>query len=160
MEKHAHLQMKSTSQSNGKQVYKKLSHVEHVYELPDSYVGSVDPTEIETYVINESDEVLHKKIVFVPALYKIYDEILVNAEDQYVRMMNTTGFPVSHIDISIDVEQQRISVMNDGEGIEIKKMKEYNKYPAEMIFGELLRVLTTTKMKTRSLVVKTDMVRS
>lgn len=138
MEKHAHLQMKSTSQSNGKQVYKKLSHVEHVYELPDSYVGSVDPTEIETYVINESDEVLHKKIVFVPALYKIYDEILVNAEDQYVRMMNTTGFPVSHIDISIDVEQQRISVMNDGEGIEIKKMKEYNKYPAEMIFGELL----------------------
>ena len=119
-----HTTMKTKEQGSGKQVYKKLSHVEHVYELPDSYVGSVDPTEIETYVINENDEAVHKKIVYVPALYKIYDEILVNAEDQYVRMMNTNGFPVSHIDISIDVEQQRISVMNDGEGIEIKKMKE------------------------------------
>lgn len=121
-----------------KQVYKKLSHVEHVYELPDSYVGSVDATELETYVINEQNEVQYRKIEYVPALYKIYDEILVNAEDQYVRMLNTKGFPVSHIDISIDPVTRRISVMNDGEGIEIKKMKEYKKYPAEMIFGELL----------------------
>lgn len=121
-----------------KQQYKKLSHVEHVYELPDSYVGSVDSTELETYIVNENNEVLLKKIDYVPALFKIYDEILVNAEDQYIREMKSKTFPVTQIHITIDVESNCISVMNDGKGIPVHKMKEYKKYPAELIFGELL----------------------
>lgn len=132
--------MTSQEKSKGatKQNYKKLSHVEHVYELPDSYVGSVDPSDIETYVVDENNEVVHKKITYVPALFKIYDEIIVNAEDQYVRLLHTKGFPVTQMHITIDVENNCVSVMNNGNGIDVVKLREYKVYPAEMIFGELL----------------------
>lgn len=120
------------------QTYKKLSHVEHVFQLPDSYVGSVEATDLETYIVTEDDSVVKKKIVYVPALYKIYDEIIVNAEDQYVRVKGIKGSLVSRINIRIDQEENCISVLNDGKGIDIVKLKEYNVYPAEMIFGELL----------------------
>ena len=83
--------MNAEKSSSDQQTYKKLSHVEHVYELPDSYVGSVDPTELETYVVDNDNRVVHKNIQYVPALFKIYDEIIVNAEDQYVRLLKAKG---------------------------------------------------------------------
>ena len=106
------------------QTYKKLSHVEHVFQLPDSYVGSVEATDLETYIVTDDDSVLKKKIVYVPALYKIYDEIIVNAEDQYVRVKGVKGSLVSRINICINQEENCISVMNDGKGIDIVKLKE------------------------------------
>ena len=41
--------------SNVSEVYKKMSHVEHVLEKPDSYVGSTEMEETEQYVINDKD---------------------------------------------------------------------------------------------------------
>ena len=130
--------MITSVQTDNTSQYKKLSHVEHVYELPDSYVGSVDQTELNTYVVTEDNSFEQKSFLYVPALYKIFDEIIVNAEDQYVRLLKTKGYPVTQIHVSIDVDSNCISVMNDGNGIEIVKMKQYKKYPAELIFGELL----------------------
>tara|TARA_B110000285_G_scaffold179025_1_gene201510 strand:- start:4964 stop:8212 length:3249 start_codon:yes stop_codon:yes gene_type:complete len=116
--------------------YKKMSQREHVYELPDSYVGSTEKTSITTYVAPGVDRLEKKEIVYVPALFKIFDEVLVNAIDQYTRTQKKS-LPVSRIEIYVDVDS--ISVKNNGKGIPIKKLPEYgNVLVPEMIFGELL----------------------
>ena len=116
--------------------YKKMSQREHVYELPDSYVGSTEKTPITTYVAIGVDRLEKKEMVYVPALFKIFDEVLVNAIDQYTRTQNKS-LPVTKLEIDVDVDS--ISVKNNGRGIPIKKLPEYNNILVpEMIFGELL----------------------
>jgi len=116
--------------------YKKLSQREHVYELPDSYVGSTEKTTIKTFISKSKGTLEEKEIVFIPALFKIFDEVLVNAIDQYTR---TKKSKLSVTCIEIDVDSDSISVKNNGKGIPIKKLPQYdNILVPEMIFGELL----------------------
>jgi DNA topoisomerase-2 len=76
------------------EVYQRKTPVEHVLLRPDSYVGSTQRTTQELWVLSSSDRVAdgssHPKAVlrecgYVPALYKIFDEILVNAADNKQR---------------------------------------------------------------------------
>ena len=128
--------------------YKKYSHVQHVLELPDTYVGSCENESNSIYVFVDGEEpntgsIQKKEIEYVPALYKIYDEILANAEDQSTRLLieekkNSTLFQVTKIKIDINKETGTISVLNDGEGIDVVMMDEHKMYPPELIFGCLL----------------------
>ena len=134
--------------SNVSEVYKKMSHVEHVLEKPDSYVGSTELEETEQYVINDKDpsNINIEKIGFTycPAFYKCFDELLVNAFDHSKRQIskikagNTLAVKVSNIKVEINVEEGYISVYNDGDGIDIEIIPEYKIYPPELIFGTLL----------------------
>ena len=118
------------------QTYVKLSQRDHVYKLPDSYVGSVEKTTVQTVVVDEDGHIETKQIEYIPALYKIYDEVLVNAIDQFTRRFNKKH-PVTRIDI--DVTSDRISITNNGLSIPLKRLALYdNVYAAELIFGELL----------------------
>jgi DNA topoisomerase-2 len=66
--------------------YQKKTPLEHVLLRPDSYVGSVLAETKEMWVYDEAtNRIVEKEIVFVPALYKIFDEILVNAADNFSR---------------------------------------------------------------------------
>lgn len=120
--------------------YKKMSQIDHILELPDTYIGSVQKNDMYLYVYNNEKETMEKKnISIVPGLYKIFDEILVNAFDQYVRINKTiknTKNPVNSI--KVDINNNEISVYNDGEGIDIEIHKEHNIYIPELIFGNLL----------------------
>ena len=82
-----------------------------------------------------------RSLSFNPGLYKIFDEIIVNARDEYVRSMTTAGMtPVKHIDVTVasnDEGATILSVENDGDGIPIEKNEEGVMIP-EMIFGQLL----------------------
>ena len=69
----------------------------------------------------------------MPGLYKIFDEILVNAADNYQRDRKQ-----SKIAVEILPEQNKISIWNNGESIPIQIHKEFNIYVAELIFGHLL----------------------
>jgi DNA topoisomerase-2 len=118
------------------QTYVKLSQREHVYKLPDSYVGSVEKTTVQTVVVDADGHIETKQIEYIPALYKIYDEVLVNAIDQFTRRFKKKH-PVTRIDI--DVTSDRISITNNGLSIPLKRLALYdNVYAAELIFGELL----------------------
>ena len=78
----------------------KLDHRTHILKIPDTYIGSVEKTTEETWVNNESDNKIQKKLVnFIPGEYKIFDEIIVNAFDQYVRTMSIEEcvYPVKNI---------------------------------------------------------------
>lgn len=45
---------------------------------PDTYIGSVEQSEMSLWVI-EDEKLVYKNVSVVPGLYKIFDEILVNA---------------------------------------------------------------------------------
>lgn len=113
------------------ETYKKLTDLEHVLLRPDSYIGSIDQDETNIHIF-EDDQIIKKKIQIVPGLYKIVDEIIVNARDHSV---NDNSVKV--IKINIDQEENRITVYNDGTGIPIKIHKEYDIYVPELIFGHL-----------------------
>jgi DNA topoisomerase-2 len=77
-----------------------------------------------------------RKLSVCPALLKIFDEILVNAADNFHRQANTTS-----IDITAEITKDEgliISVFNDGNTIPIEKHGDEQIFVPELIFGHLL----------------------
>jgi DNA topoisomerase-2 len=63
-------------------IYQKKTQIEHILLRPDTYVGSVDKIEEKMWVLDDSNQTfVSKTISYVPGLFKIFDEILVNAID-------------------------------------------------------------------------------
>lgn len=103
--------MKSKMQrKDRKDKFTVLTDIEHVLKRPDTYGGSV--TE-ETWKININGEVTD--VTVVPMLFKVFDEALVNAADNYTRKAGTTN-------IKIDINQfaGHFSIYNDGKTVPIK----------------------------------------
>ncbi|SBT72119.1 DNA topoisomerase 2, putative [Plasmodium malariae] len=119
--------------------YQKKSQIEHILLRPDTYIGSVEMHTQLLWVWNkEKNRMVQKNITYVPGLYKIFDEIIVNAADVKAREKPKSDNPMTCIKIEINKEQKKISVYNDGEGIPVEIHKEMNIYVPHMIFGELL----------------------
>lgn len=112
--------------------YQKIDPIEHILKRPGMYIGGVDEIENLMWVL-EDNSIIEKIIKFVPGLYKIFDEIIVNAYDQTV-----TDETLSTIKVNIDIKDNQITVYNDGRGIDVVIHKEYGIYVPELIFGELL----------------------
>ena len=124
--------------------YKKHELRTHIYERPAMYIGTIEPTPIDTYIIDNSNKIIRKQISYIPGLFKIFDEALVNAIDHSVRTRegiakgDLTINIVKNIKIYINKATGIIEILNDGDGIEIIKHSEYDIYIPELIFGELL----------------------
>ena len=122
--------------------YQKHTHHQHILELPDTYVGSTKTNEETRWLYDSTtNKMVWRKLHFNPGLYKIFDEILVNARDEYVRSTCTADMtPVKHIDICVESHDGDtiISVENDGDGIPIEQDPETKVMIPEMIFGQLL----------------------
>lgn len=120
----------------GKQ-YRKHTHREHILSLPDTYIGSIENS-IEELFIVDGESFKEKAISpYNPGFYKLFDELLVNAHDHVVRLrQRNSENPVKKIDI--DIEDNVITMRNDGESIDVEKHPEYGVYIPQMIFGELL----------------------
>ncbi|XP_011297217.1 DNA topoisomerase 2 isoform X2 [Fopius arisanus] len=115
-------------------IYQKKSQLEHILLRPDTYIGSVEFVQEQMWVYDkEKQMMIQREIKYVPGLYKIFDEILVNAADNKQRdpKMDT-------IKIDIDADNNTISVWNNGKGIPVAVHKEENMYVPTMIFGHLL----------------------
>jgi DNA topoisomerase-2 len=67
------------------EIYQKKSQLEHILLRPDTYVGSIEKQTQEVWV-QEGTGVVFKKVTYTPALYKIFDEIIVNAIDNKVHV--------------------------------------------------------------------------
>ncbi|CAB0028142.1 unnamed protein product [Trichogramma brassicae] len=115
-------------------IYQKKTQLEHILLRPDTYIGSVEPvTEMMWIYDKEKEMMVQKEIKYVPGLYKIFDEILVNAADNKQRDPD-----MDCIKIDIDAESNTISVWNNGKGIPVVVHKGENMYVPTMIFGHLL----------------------
>ena len=65
-------------------MYQKKSQLEHILLRPDTYIGSVELQKDKLWVFNQKEDKLeYREINYVPGLYKIFDEILVNAADNF-----------------------------------------------------------------------------
>ncbi|KAG9675329.1 type II DNA topoisomerase, partial [Aureobasidium melanogenum] len=114
--------------------YQKLTQLEHIIKRPDTYIGSVERLEKQMWVYNSENEAIEsREISYVPGLYKIFDEILVNAADNKQRDKN-----MNEIKVWIDREKGEISVRNNGRGIPVEMHEKEGIYIPEMIFGHLL----------------------
>ncbi|KXN89810.1 DNA topoisomerase 2 [Leucoagaricus sp. SymC.cos] len=116
------------------ETYTKLSQLEHILKRPDSYIGSIETiTQLMwTYDAN-TKRMVQRDVKYVPGFLKIVDEILVNAADNKINdpSMDT-------IKVSINVEENTISVYNSGRGIPIEIHSQEKIYIPELIFGHLL----------------------
>ncbi|XP_072431341.1 DNA topoisomerase 2-beta isoform X2 [Chiloscyllium punctatum] len=114
-------------------VYQKKTQLEHILLRPDSYIGSVEPVTQSMWVYDEDVGMNLRDITYVPGLYKIFDEILVNAADNKQRDKNMTC-----IKISIDADSNIISIWNNGKGIPVVEHKVEKVFVPALIFGQLL----------------------
>lgn len=114
--------------------YQSKTQEQHILDRPDTYIGDIELQTENMFVYDETTKkIVEKNISYVPGLYKIFDEIIVNARDQ------------SEIDklcdtIMVTVEQDTgmISVYNNGKGIDVEIHAEHKIYVPELIFGKLL----------------------
>jgi DNA topoisomerase-2 len=136
----------AATDSSAASKYKKLSHREHILQLPDTYIGSIETHDEWRWVYDPaSQKMVHKYIKFNPGFYKIFDEIIVNARDARVRSLEkkkgeAAQTPIKKIDICVkEVDDKlQISVENDGDGIPIEEHPEHKIWVPELIFGHLL----------------------
>jgi DNA topoisomerase-2 len=130
--------------------YQKKTQKEHIKDAPDTYVGAIEPDEVNNWSFNNKDDITLHEYTWTPALYKIFDEGIVNCRDHFVRLQEKKKagekniIPVTMIDVAIDKETGIITFMNDGNGIDIAQHPEHKIWIPEMIFGHLM---TSTNYK-------------
>ena len=114
---------------------------QHILDNPDTYIGSVENVDADLWIMNESnDKIIQKIIRYVPGLFKLFDEGIVNCRDHVVRMASKieanveNSLPVSYIDITIQ-EDGTIIMVNDGNGIDVAQKDGV--WVPELIFGHL-----------------------
>jgi len=123
--------------------YQKKTDIEHILSNPDTYIGSVEEVDSEQWILSvDGDKIIEKNIKYIPGLFKLFDEGIVNCRDHVVRMIQSIAngqqncLPVTNIEITID-EDGTITMLNDGNGIDVAQHPEHKLWIPEMIFGHL-----------------------
>ena len=165
------------------QKYQKMTDREHILKKPDTYIGTIEPTEGFEYVMDgggasaggpgpadddggsgESEDgkpetastsaaasaatsalpkLVRRNINYIPGLYKLFDEGMVNMRDHVVRQAQAladgkpNAIPVTTLEIEIDAADGTIHMTNDGNGIDVAQHPEHKLWIPEMIFGHL-----------------------
>ena len=113
--------------------YQKKDELEHILLRPSAFIGNVEPETQSCWVYDSaSSRIVYRQCTIVPALIKLFDEILVNASDAHIRCPTL----VTMIKVYID-STGLISVTNNGVPIPIQIHPTYNVYVGELIFGHL-----------------------
>ena len=126
--------MKKKEKETVEEKYQKITHYEHIFKRPDSYIGSIEFQKEKLWVYNsETEKLEYREIKYVPGLFKIFDEILVNAADNYQNDKS-----MKYIKVDIKQKENKIKIKNGGKGIPIQIHQKYNMYVPQLIFGNLL----------------------
>lgn len=131
---------KSTVLEDEKTQYSSLEPREHCIARPGMYIGSIYPSKIEFYSVNnekDSLKIIKKESVINQGLHRIFLEILSNAIDNVTRSEKSST-PCTKIKVDIERETGLISVFNDGKTIPIEINEETGVYNPEMLFGKLM----------------------
>ena len=135
------------------ETYQKHELRTHILDQsPEMYVGSVSPETIDTFIVDDNNTIIKKPITYSPALYKIFDELVVNSADHVVRQQMSVKEDknmVKNIKVTVDKENNKITVFNDGDGIPVEIHQGTGLYNPSLIFGELLTSSNYDKSKER-----------
>ena len=136
--------------------YQKMTDREHILKKPDTYIGTIERSETTEYVMDpaaaaDSDAasatplpmLTRRNIAYIPGLYKLFDEGMVNMRDHVVRQAQAVAdckpdaLPVTTLEVEIDPADGTIHMTNDGNGIDVAQHPEHKLWVPEMIFGHL-----------------------
>jgi DNA topoisomerase-2 len=122
------------------QQYQRKTDKQHILDNPDTYIGSIENVDSTMWVYDDAtDRIVLRDIEYIPGLYKLFDEGIVNCRDHVIRMIQSNNVEkkfVTYIDTTIS-DDGTIVMSNDGNGIDIAKHPEYDMWIPEMIFGHL-----------------------
>jgi DNA topoisomerase-2 len=142
----------SSSAAELAQKYQRKTDKQHVIDNPGMYIGSVElvntniwvfkngKTEKEDNDDTKNDRIEQQTITYIPALYKLFDEVIVNARDHVIRMIQSNHPDkklVTSIDITINKETGMITITNDGNGVDVVKHPTEGIWIPELIFANL-----------------------
>ena len=139
------------------QKYQKMTDLEHILKKPDTYIGTIEPAETTEYVMDVAPPatdpaaaaaaapalLTRRPITYIPGLYKLFDEGMVNMRDHVVRQAQAVAdgkpdaLPVTTLEVEIDPADGTIHMTNDGNGIDVAQHPEHKLWIPEMIFGHL-----------------------
>ena len=147
--------------------YQKMTDREHILKKPDTYIGTIERTETMEYVMDAvaagvaatdadvagvaaaataataTPTLTRRNITYIPGLYKLFDEGMVNMRDHVVRQAQAIAdgkpdaLPVTTLEVEIDPADGTIHMTNDGNGIDVAQHPEHKLWIPEMIFGHL-----------------------
>ena len=131
--------------------YKLKKQREHILDAPDTYIGGIEIDEINDWILKDEKMVL-SKFNFIPGLFKCFDEAIVNCRDHFIRQQQKKNnkenvLEVTNIEVNIDKETGIISLINDGDGIDVAKHPEHGIYCPELIFANLMSSTNYDKTK-------------
>ncbi len=133
----------NTEDSNLANKYQQKTDKQHILDNPDTYIGSVEKIDSQQWILNDDNsKIFERNIEYVPGLFKLFDEGVVNARDHSVRMAQAiangqgNALPVTNIEITIE-EDGTIIMLNDGNGIDVAEHPEHKIWIPELIFGHL-----------------------
>lgn len=113
--------------------YKILDEIDHIRARPGMYVGSVTPAQVCEWIYNTETKKMEKReIEYIPALIKIFSEILDNAIDESRRAPNVLDTIRVYF-----TDTDEIIVQDNGRGIPVEIHPQSGKYVAETVFSQL-----------------------
>ena len=127
--------------------YQQKTDKQHILDNPDTYIGSIENVDAQMWLLDEAGaRIYEKNIVYISGLFKLFDEGVVNCRDHVVRQQSAIDsrggqadpsiLPVSNIEVQVQ-EDGTITMINDGNGIDVAKHPESGIWIPEMIFGHL-----------------------
>ena len=138
--------------TTSKPIYEKKSLRQHIYDNTDTYAGGSDLiTEGKFIYLIDDDKnsetsdkplIYKKEISYIPAIMSLFNEILVNARDQKIRIdiISEEGKkqncnPVTNIKVNFNTETGEITIYNDGDGFEVFKHDTYKDKTGKKIWS-------------------------
>ena len=116
------------------QTYQVLDEIEHVRKRTGMYAGSTEVQTSSEWVYDPATKRMTRlrELKYIPALVKIFSEILDNAIDEHRRAPKILDA------IRVDFDQDgSISVTDNGRGIPVEKHPQTGTYVAETVFSNL-----------------------
>lgn len=102
---------------------RKLTEREHIITRPAMYIGSVDLTTVNDYLM-VGDTMSYTEVSYVPGLIKIINEIIDNSVDVAIK----TDFKYSN-EISVKIDSTQVEVRDNGTGIPVVKNSDGHYLP-------------------------------
>lgn len=125
--------------------YQQKTDKQHILDNPDTYIGSIENVDAHMWLLSDDGtKIYEKNIIYISGLFKLFDEGVVNCRDHVVRQQSAIDaggpgakmLPVTHIDIQVHPDGT-ITMMNDGNGIDVAMHPDYGVWIPELIFGHL-----------------------
>ena len=121
--------------NNTKREHKQLSELEHVHVRANMYIGPLEAMDMNTYIV-ENKKFVKKTIKTSEGCCKLFDEILVNAIDQFTRLI---AIGKKGCNIYINMTSKGVfSVMNDNSFIPVyigHTSDKKNIWMPQLLFG-------------------------